>query len=150
MKVINEENQEFTDYVLSLNDAEVIYDSDYDNPTFDPGSTESAPICNTEPAAVCNLNDCNLDDGEFACGDDFADNGDVIQGGPCQDLREYAELVRYFKYYSIFSHPRKHKLFKHEKGPSILEPYGGLVLLSRKTLLNLNLLLLASYPNPRN
>ena len=43
-----------------------------------------------------------------------------------------------------------HKLFKHEKGPSILEPYGGLVLLSRKTLLNLNLLLLASYPNPRN
>ena len=91
---MNEENQEFADYVSNLNDTEVVYDSDYDNPTFDSDSTESAAVCNTESAAVCNLNDCNLDDcnlddGELTCGDDFADNGDTIQGGPCQDLREY-------------------------------------------------------------
>ena len=97
MKVMNEENQDFAGYVSSLSDTEVIYDSDYNNPTFDPGSTESAAACDTETvavcdnesAAVCNLNDYSLDDGELACGDDFADNGDTIQGGPCQDLREY-------------------------------------------------------------
>lgn len=97
MKVMNEENQEFADYVSSLNDTEAIYDSDYDNPTFDPGSTESAVVCNiesvaarnSESAAVCDFNGCNLDNGELTCGDDFADNGDAIQGGPCQDLREY-------------------------------------------------------------
>lgn len=118
MKVMSEENQEFADYVSSLKDTEVIYDSDYDNPTFDSNptnpiidttldseSTKSAidPTCGPEPAACnlderglnscnlneCSLNVCNLDDGELNCGDDFADNGDTIQGGPCQDLIEY-------------------------------------------------------------
>lgn len=108
---MNKENQEFADYVSSLNDTEAIYDSDYDNPTFDSNltnliidttldsePTESAiyPTCGPEPAAystesaaVCDLNSCDLDDGELTCGDDFADNGDTIQGGPCQDLMEY-------------------------------------------------------------
>ena len=86
---MNEENQEFADYVSSLNDTEVIYDSDYDNPTFDPGSTESAAACDNESVAACNLNSCSLDDGELTCGDDFAYNGETIQGGPCQDLIEY-------------------------------------------------------------
>lgn len=54
MKVMNEENQNFTDYVSRISDTT-----------------------------------CNLDDGELACGDDFADNGETIQGGPCQDLMEY-------------------------------------------------------------
>lgn len=54
MKVMNEENQNFTDYVSRISDTT-----------------------------------CNLDDGELTCGDDFADNGDTIQGGPCQDLMEY-------------------------------------------------------------
>lgn len=116
MKVMSEENQEFADYVSSLKDTEAIYDSDCDNPTFDLNptnsiidttldseSTKSAinptcgpepAICNTESAAVCNLDECSLntfslDDGELTCGDDFADNGETIQGGPCQDLREY-------------------------------------------------------------
>lgn len=116
MKVMNEENQNFADYVSSLKDTEVIYDSDYDNPTFDSNltnpiidttldseSTKSVidptcgpepAACNTDPAAVynlneCSLNGCNLDDGELTCGDDFADNGETIQGGPCQDLIEY-------------------------------------------------------------
>ena len=96
---MNEENQNFADYVSKideaqlttdcvskLSDTEVLYDSDYDDSTFDPG-----PIA---PAAVCDLNEyglngCNLDDGKLTCGDDFADNGETIQGGPCQDLREY-------------------------------------------------------------
>ena len=99
MKVMNEENQNFadyvsqideaqlvTDYVSKLSDTEVLYDSDYDDSTFDPD--------HTAPAAVCNLNEyglnsCDLDDGELTCGDDFADNGEIIQGGPCQDLIEY-------------------------------------------------------------
>lgn len=116
MKVMSKENQEFTDYVSSLKDTEVIYDSDYDNPTFDSNLTnpiiditlDSEPTksatystcgpepaaCNTESAAVynlneCSLNGCSLDDGELTCGDDFADNGETIQGGPCQDLIEY-------------------------------------------------------------
>lgn len=96
---MNEENQNFadyvsqideaqlvTDYVSKLSDTEVLYDSDYDDSTFDPD--------HTAPAAVCNLNEyglnsCDLDDGELTCGDDFADNGEIIQGGPCQDLIEY-------------------------------------------------------------
>lgn len=96
---MNEENQNFadyvsqideaqlvTDYVSKLSDTEVLYDSDYDDSTFDPD--------HTAPAAVCNLNEyglnsCDLDDGELTCGDDFADNGETIQGRPCQDLREY-------------------------------------------------------------
>ena len=99
MKVMNEENQNFadyvsqideaqlvTDYVSKLSDTEVLYDSDYDDSTFDPD--------HTAPAAVCNLNEyglnsCDLDDGELTCGDDFADNSETIQGGPCQDLIEY-------------------------------------------------------------
>lgn len=96
---MNEENQNFadyvsqideaqlvTDYVSKLSDTEVLYDSDYDDSTFDPD--------HTAPAAVCNLNEYglnsgDLDDGELTCGDDFADNGEIIQGGPCQDLIEY-------------------------------------------------------------
>ena len=96
---MNEENQNFadyvsqideaqlvTDYVSKLSDTEVLYDSDYDGSTFDPD--------HTAPAAVCNLNEyglnsCDLDDGELTCGDDFADNSETIQGGPCQDLIEY-------------------------------------------------------------
>ena len=99
MKLMNEENQNFadyvsqiddaqltTDYVSKLSDTEVLYDSDYDDSTFDPD--------HTAPAAVCNLNEyglnsCDLDNGELTCGDDFADNGETIQGGPCQDLIEY-------------------------------------------------------------
>ena len=109
---MNKENQEFADYVSSLNDTEAIYDSDYDNSTFDSNLTDPTidvildsestkpaidPVCDSESAAVrniesfaaCNFNSCNLDDGELTCGDDFADNGDTIQGGPCQDLIEY-------------------------------------------------------------
>lgn len=99
MKVMNEENQNFadyisqidetqlaTDYVSKLGDAEVLYDSDYDDSTFDPGSTALTTVCNLDE---CGLNGCNLDDGELTCGDDFADNGDTVQGGPCQDLIEY-------------------------------------------------------------
>ena len=98
---MNEENQNFADYVSKideaqlttdciskLSDTEVLYDSDYDNSTFDPDSIESATY-STDSVAVCNLNSCNLDDGKLTCGDDFADNGETIQGGPCQDLREY-------------------------------------------------------------
>lgn len=94
MKIMNEENQNFADYVSQIDEAqlttdyasklsnnEVLYDSDYDDSTFDPDSTESI--------AACNFNSCDLDDGELTCGDDFADNGDTIQGGPCQDLMEY-------------------------------------------------------------
>ena len=54
MKVMNEKNQNFTNYVSRISDTT-----------------------------------CSLDDGELTCGDDFADNGDAIQGGPCQDLMEY-------------------------------------------------------------
>ena len=126
MKVMNEKNQNFTNYVSQISDtelesdyasqaneaqlisdyesqtnnAEVIYDSDYDNLTLDSGYIDSSPTCNitcrpTGPGAfICNSTDsdgttCNLDDGELTCGDDFADNGDTIQGGPCQDLMEY-------------------------------------------------------------
>ena len=102
MKVMNEENQNFTDYVSQIDETqlttdyasklsnnEVLYDSDYDDSTFDPDSIESVAAYSTESAAVCNLNSCNLDDGELTCGDDFADNGDTIQGGLCQDLMEY-------------------------------------------------------------
>ena len=112
MKVMNEENQNFADYVSQISDAElesdytskvneaqlvfdytpqisndeVIYDSDYDN--FTPGSDY------TDVNSTCDPTDsdgatCDLDDGELTCGDDFADNGDTIQGGPCQDLIEY-------------------------------------------------------------
>jgi len=99
MKVMNEENQNFADYVSQideaqlapdyvskLSDTEVLYDSDYDDSTFDPGPTASAAVCDLNEYG---LNSCDLDDGELTCGDDFADNGETIQGGPCQDLREY-------------------------------------------------------------
>ena len=114
MKIMNEENQNFADYVSQISDAElesdhaiqsndmqldsdcasqirkseVLHDSDYDDFTFDPDSIEPATY-STDSVAVCNLNSCNLDDGKLTCGDDFADNGETIQGGPCQDLREY-------------------------------------------------------------
>ena len=94
---MNEENQNFADYVSQIDEtqlahdyvskfsgAEVLYDSNYNNPT-DP----TFNLDSTESAAVCNLNSCDLDNGELTCGDDFADNGEAIQGGPCQDLREY-------------------------------------------------------------
>ena len=96
---MNEENQNFadyvsqideaqlaTDYVSKLGNTEVLYDSDYDNPTFDPDPAAPAAVCNLNE---CDLSTCSLDDGELTCGDDFADNGETIQGGPCQDLREY-------------------------------------------------------------
>ena len=99
MKLMNEENQNFadyvsqidetqlaTDYVPKLSDTEVLYDSDYDDSTFDPDPTAPAAICNLNEY---DLNSCNLDDGELNCGDDFADNGETIQGGPRQDLIEY-------------------------------------------------------------
>ena len=117
---MNEENQNFADYVSQISAAElesdhaiqgndmqldsdyasqirkseVLYDSDYNDSTFNPDSIESVTVYPNESAAVCNLNECNLtscdlDDGELTCGDDFADNGDTIQGGPCQDLMEY-------------------------------------------------------------
>ena len=99
MKVMNEENQNFadyvsqidetqlaTDYIPKLSDTEVLYDSDYDDSTFNPDPTAPAAVCNLNE---CSLNSCDLDDGELTCGDDFADSGDTIQGGPCQDLREY-------------------------------------------------------------
>lgn len=102
MKVMNEENQNFVDYVSQIDETqlttdyasklsnnEVLYDSDYDDSTFGSDSIESVAAYSTESAAVCNLNSCNLDDDELTCGDDFADNGDTIQGGPCQDLMEY-------------------------------------------------------------
>lgn len=96
---MNEENQNFadyvsqidetqlaTDYIPKLSDTEVLYDSDYDDFTFNPDSTAPAAVCNLNE---CSLNSCSLDDGELTCGDDFADNGETIQGGPCQDLIEY-------------------------------------------------------------
>lgn len=99
MKIMNEENQNFADYVSQIDEAqlttdyasklsnnEVLYDSDYDDSTFDPNPAAPAAVCNLDDRG---LNSCNLDDGELACGDDFADNGDTIQGGPCQDLMEY-------------------------------------------------------------
>ena len=120
MKVMNEENQNFADYVSQISDAElesdhaiqsndmqldsdyasqirkseVLYDSDYDDSTFGSDSIESVAVYPNESAAAynlneCNLNSCDLDDGELTCGDDFVDNGDTIQGGPCQDLIEY-------------------------------------------------------------
>ena len=75
-----------SDYASQIRNSEVLYDSDYDGSTFDPD--------HTAPAAVCNLNEyglnsCDLDDGELTCGDDFDDNSETIQGGPCQDLIEY-------------------------------------------------------------
>ena len=94
---MNEENQNFADYVSQIDETqltidyasklsnnEVLYDS-----TFDPDSIESVAVYPNESAAVCNLNSCDIDDGELTCGDDFADNGEAIQGGPCQDLIEY-------------------------------------------------------------
>ena len=107
MKVMNKENQNFADYVSQIDEAqlatdyasklsnnEVLYDSDYDDSTFGSDSIESVAVYPNESAAVCNLNECSInscdfDDGELTCGDDFADNGDTIQGGPCQDLMEY-------------------------------------------------------------
>lgn len=99
MKIMNEENQNFADYVSQIDEAqlttdyasklsnnEVLYDSDYDDSTFDPNPAAPAAVCNLDDRG---LNSCNLDDGELTCGDDFADNGDTIQGGPCQDLMEY-------------------------------------------------------------
>lgn len=99
MKVMNEENQNFadyvsqideaqlaTDYVSKLSDTEALYDSDYDDSTFDPNPAAPAAVCNLDDRG---LNSCNLDDGELTCGDDFADNSETIQGGPCQDLIEY-------------------------------------------------------------
>ena len=96
---MNEENQNFadyvsqideaqlaTDYVSKLSDTEVLYDSDYDDSTFDPDPTAPAAVCNLNEYG---LNSCDLDDGELTCGDDFADNSETIQGGPCQDLIEY-------------------------------------------------------------
>ena len=90
MKVMNEENQNFTNYVSQISDTEVIYNSDYNNLTSGSDHVDPNPTCNP----TCDPSDsdgatCNLDDGELACGDDFADNGDAIQGGPCQDLMEY-------------------------------------------------------------
>ena len=102
MKVMNEENQNFADYVSQIDETqltidyasklsnnEVLYDS-----TFGSDSIESVAVYPNESAAAynlneCNLNSCDLDDGELTCGDDFVDNGDTIQGGPCQDLIEY-------------------------------------------------------------
>ena len=109
MKVMNKENQNFadyvsqideaqlaTDYASKLSDAEALYDSDYDDSTFGPDPTVPAAVCNLDARGLnsCNLNECSLnscdfDDGELTCGDDFADNGEIIQGGPCQDLIEY-------------------------------------------------------------
>ena len=102
MKVMNEENQNFADYVSQIDETqlitdnasklsnnEVLCDSDYDDSTFNPDFAESVATYSTESAAACNLNSCDLDDGELTCGDDFADNGEIIQGGPCQDLIEY-------------------------------------------------------------
>ena len=102
MKVMNEENQNFADYVSQIDETqlitdnasklsnnEVLYDSDYDDSTFGSDSIESVAVYPNESAAVCNLNSCDLDDGELTCGDDFAYNGETIQGGPCQDLIEY-------------------------------------------------------------
>lgn len=99
MKVMNEENQNFadyvsqidetqlaTDYIPKLSDTEVLYDSDYDDSTFNPDPTAPAAVCNLNEYS---LNSCDLDDGELTRGDDFADNGETIQGGPCQDLIEY-------------------------------------------------------------
>lgn len=99
---MNEENQNFADYVSQIDETqlatdyasklsnnEAIYDSDYDDSTFGSDSIESVAVYPNESTAVCNLNSCDLDDGELTCGDDFADNGDTIQGGPCQDLIEY-------------------------------------------------------------
>lgn len=99
MKVMNKENQNFadyvsqideaqlaTDYVSKLGDTEVLYDSDYDDSTFDPDPAAPAAACNLDERG---LNSCDLDDGELTCGDDFADSGDTIQGGLCQDLMEY-------------------------------------------------------------
>ena len=117
MRVMSEENQNFADYVSQIDETqlttdyasklsnnEVLYDSDYDDSTFGSDSIESIAVYPNESAAVCNLderglnscnfneyslNSCDLDDGELTCGDDFADNGETIQGGPCQDLIEY-------------------------------------------------------------
>lgn len=99
MKIMNEENQNFADYVSQIDEAqlttdyasklsnnEVLYDSDYDDSTFDPNPAAPAAVCNLDDRG---LNSCNLDDGELTCGDDFAYNGETIQGGPCQDLIEY-------------------------------------------------------------
>lgn len=99
MKVMNEENQNFadyvsqidetqlaTDYIPKLSDTEVLYDSDYDDSTFNPDPAAPAAVCNLNE---CSLNSCDFDDGELTCCDDFADNGETIQGGPCQDLIEY-------------------------------------------------------------
>ena len=62
MKVMNAENQNFADYV---------------------SQTSNSNLTDSDVAT------CSLDNGELTCGDDFADNGDTIQGGPCQDLMEY-------------------------------------------------------------
>ena len=99
MKIMNEENQNFADYVSQIDEAqlttdyasklsnnEVLYGSDYDDSTFDPNPAAPAAVCNLDNRG---LNSCNLDDGELTCGDDFAYNGETIQGGPCQDLIEY-------------------------------------------------------------
>jgi hypothetical protein len=99
MKIMNEENQNFADYVSQIDEAqlttdyasklsnnEVLYGSDYDDSTFDPNPAAPAAVCNLDDRG---LNSCNLDDGELTCGDDFAYNGETIQGGPCQDLIEY-------------------------------------------------------------
>lgn len=96
---MNEENQNFADYVSQIDEAqlttdyasklsnnEVLYGSDYDDSTFDPNPAAPAAVCNLDDRG---LNSCNLDDGELTCGDDFAYNGETIQGGPCQDLIEY-------------------------------------------------------------
>ena len=96
---MNEENQNFADYVSQIDEAqlttdyasklsnnEVLYDSDYNDSTFDPNPAAPAAVCNLDDRG---LNSCNLDDGELTCGDDFAYNGETIQGGPCQDLIEY-------------------------------------------------------------
>ena len=106
MKVMNKENQNFADYVSQISDteldsdyisqvsnAEVIYDSDYDDLT--PGSdytdSNSTRVSTDSDDTTSSLDGttCSLDDGELTCGDDFADNGETIQGGPCQDLIEY-------------------------------------------------------------
>lgn len=62
MKVMNAENQNFADYISQISNSNLT-DSD--------------------------VTTCSLDNGELTCGDDFADNGETIQGGPCQDLMEY-------------------------------------------------------------
>ena len=79
MKVMNEENQNFVDYVSQIDETqlatdytsklsgnEVIYDSDYDDSTFGSDSIESVAVYPNESAAAYNLNECNLNSCDLA------------------------------------------------------------------------------------